>query len=58
MNYFVESLKHNETIESQRKLITQLENTIKKHKVTIEYLASELADKRQHVATTDLLALD
>ena len=58
MNYFVETLKHIETIEAQRKLINQLEDTIKKHKVTIEYLAGELAETNKPVVTTDLLALD
>lgn len=44
-NYYVETLKNEELIENQRIIIKQLENTLSKKNLTIDYLTEQLVSR-------------
>lgn len=47
-NYYVESLKNKELVETQRKIIGQLENRLSKKNLTIDYLTEQLVTRNIH----------
>lgn len=58
-NYYVETLKNKELIENQRIIIGQLENTLSKKNLTIDYLTEQLVSKNiQPVTSVNLLDLN
>lgn len=58
-NYYVEMLTNKELVESQKKIISQLENQVYKKTLTIDYLTQQLTTKTiQPVCNIDLLDLN
>lgn len=58
-NYYIETLKNKELIENQRIIIKQLENTLSKKNLTIDYLTEQLVSKNiQPVTSVNLLDLN
>jgi hypothetical protein len=58
-NYYVEMLTNKELIESQQKIISQLENQLYKKTLTIDYLTQQLTSKTiQSACSIDLLDLN
>ncbi len=58
-NYYVEMLKNKEIVESQQKIITQLEQQLQRKSLTIDYLTGQLTRQTNQQATTiDLLDID
>jgi predicted RNase H-like nuclease (RuvC/YqgF family) len=56
-NYYVEMLKNKEIVESQQKIISQLENQIQKKTLTIDYLTEQLTN-RVNQTSIDLLDIN
>jgi len=58
-NYYVEMLKNKEIVENQQKIITQLENQLRKKALTIDYLTEQLITKTmQQPCSVDLLDIN
>lgn len=55
-NYYVELMNYKELVESQQKIITQLENALNKKSLTIDYLTEQLTKKE--VCTVNLLDIN
>jgi hypothetical protein len=46
-NYYVESIKNKEVLESQKKIIARLENQLQTKSMTIDYLTKQLSDNNK-----------
>lgn len=61
-NYYVEMLKNKEIVESQQKIITQLEQQLQRKSLTIDYLTGQLTRQTSLQAAAavsiDLLDID
>jgi len=58
-NYYVEMFTNKELVESQQKIISQLENQLYKKTLTIDYLTQQLTSKTiQPACSIDLLDLN
>lgn len=57
-NHIIESIRHKETIETQKKIIRDLEHKIKDNLHTIEYLASKLSELSTTSFVCDLHDID
>jgi len=58
-NYYVEMLKNKELVETQQKIIIQLENQLHKKVLTIDYLTDQLTTKtRQQECNINLLDIN
>ena len=54
-NYYIELIKQKELVENQQKIILQLENTLHKKLLTIDYLTEQLTSKSNPVCSVNLL---
>ena len=58
-NYYVEMLQMKEVVDQQKKLLTQLENTLQNKLLTIDYLTCRLIQKEnQNKPCVDLLNIN
>ena len=58
-NYYVEMLQMKELVDQQKKILTQLENTLQNKLLTIDYLTCELIQKEnQNKPCVDLLNIN
>lgn len=58
-NYYVEMLQMKELVDQQKKLLTQLENTLQNKLLTIDYLTGQLVQKEnQNKPCVDLLNIN
>jgi hypothetical protein len=58
-NYYVEALQLKELVEQQKKILTQLENTLQTKILTIDYLTGQLIQKQnQNKPCVDLLDIN
>jgi predicted RNase H-like nuclease (RuvC/YqgF family) len=57
-NYYVEMLKNKEIVESQQKIITQLEQQLQRKNLTIDYLTQQLTRQITQQSTTSVDLLD
>ena len=57
-NYYVESIKHLETVENQKKIIGHLENQLQTKGMTIDLLTKQLVTKANITVEIDDLLLD
>ncbi len=57
-NYYVEMMKNREIIENQQKIIQQLEHSLQRKTLTIDYLTEQLTSKTTQQITVDLLDIN
>jgi predicted RNase H-like nuclease (RuvC/YqgF family) len=59
-NYYVDMLKNKEIVESQQKIITQLEQQLQRKTLTIDYLTEQLTRQitQQNTPSFDLLDIN
>jgi hypothetical protein len=57
-NYYVDMLKNKEILESQQKIITQLEKQLQRKNLTIDYLTEQLTRQITQQSTTSVDLLD
>ena len=56
-NYYVEMFKNKEIVESQQKIIAQLEQQLQKNLLLVDYLTEQLT-RKQNATTFDLLNIN
>jgi hypothetical protein len=56
-NYYVEMFKNKEIVESQQKIIAQLEQQLQKNLLLVDYLTEQLT-RKQNATTVDLLNIN
>ena len=57
-NYYVDMLKNKEIVESQQKIITQLEQQLQRKTLTIDYLTEQLTRQITQQQSTSIDLLD
>jgi len=57
-NYYVGMMKNREIIENQQKIIQQLEHSLQRKTLTIDYLTEQLTSKTTQQITVDLLDIN